>query len=122
MWFSQLGYQEVFWTERIARVAVFAAAFLIMAVLVWLSLFIAFKYRPDGVRQVSESVAQYQRSLTSMRRLLMFGLPALMGVFAAPQPRPTGTGSCCSSTSSPSARLTRSSAWTTASTSSRFPS
>ncbi|WP_147104914.1 UPF0182 family protein [Nesterenkonia populi] len=82
MWFSQLGYQEVFWTERIARVAVFAAAFLVMGLMVWLSLFLAFKFRPEGVRQGNDSVAQYQRSLTSMRRLLMFGLPALMGVFA----------------------------------------
>lgn len=83
LWFNQVGYSEVFWTERLARALVFAAAFLVMGVLVWLSLFLAFRTRPKGAAQnVSDSVARYQSMLTSMRRLLMFGLPVLMGVFA----------------------------------------
>lgn len=83
LWYNQLGYSEVFWTERISRAAIFAVAFLVMGLLVWLSLFLAFRHRPRSVAdQVNESVARYQTMLTSMRRLLMFGLPALMGLFA----------------------------------------
>lgn len=83
LWYSQLGYTDVFWTERLTRAAIFVIAFLVMGLLVWLSLFLAFRFRPQGVaQQVNESVARYQTMMTSMRRLLMFGLPALMGLFA----------------------------------------
>ncbi|WP_150460799.1 UPF0182 family membrane protein [Nesterenkonia ebinurensis] len=83
MWYSQLGYSEVFWTEWLARGAIFAVAFLVMGLLVWLSLFFAFRTRPKNIEgQLAESVSRYQSTLTSMRRLLMFGLPVLMGLFA----------------------------------------
>ncbi|MBE1514316.1 UPF0182 family membrane protein [Nesterenkonia halotolerans] len=83
LWFNQLGYQDVFWTERIARGVIFLVAFVLMAALVWLSLFLAFRNRPMSVQsQMNESVIRYQRTLNSMRRLFMIGLPALMGFFA----------------------------------------
>ncbi|WP_300344220.1 UPF0182 family protein [Nesterenkonia sp.] len=83
MWYSHLGFSEVFWTERLARAGIFAAAFVMMGVLVWLSLFLAFRTRPVGIEgQLGDSVSRYQSTLTSMRRLLMFGLPVLMGLFA----------------------------------------
>ncbi|WP_120002790.1 UPF0182 family protein [Nesterenkonia muleiensis] len=83
MWYSHLGYSEVFWTEWLARGAVFAGAFLAMGLLVWLSLFLAFRARSQSIEsQLSDSVARYQSTLTSMRRLLIFGLPVLMGLFA----------------------------------------
>ena len=83
LWFNHLGYSEVFWTERLSRAVIFGVAFLVMGLLVWLSLSLAFRNRPKGAAQnVNESVARYQSMLTSMRRLLMFGLPALMGLFA----------------------------------------
>ena len=82
-WYNHLGYSEVFWTERLARIGIFFAAFLIMGFLVWLSLWLAFRNRPQNLGgQVNDSVARYQKSLDSMRRLVMLGLPALMGIFA----------------------------------------
>ncbi|TDS87272.1 UPF0182 family protein [Nesterenkonia aurantiaca] len=83
LWFNQLGYEDVFWTERIARGVIFLIAFLLMAGLVWLSLFLAFRNRPQVQQnQMNESVIRYQRTLNSMRRLFMIGLPVLMGLFA----------------------------------------
>lgn len=83
MWFSHLGFSEVFWTERLSRAGIFAAAFLVMGALVWLSLFLAFRSRPqEPEQQLDPSVARYQGTLTSMRRLLIYGLPVLMGLFA----------------------------------------
>lgn len=82
-WYNHLGYSEVFWTERLARIGIFVTAFLLMAFLVWLSLWLAFRNRPQNLdSRVNDSVARYQRSLDSMRRLVMLGLPALMGMFA----------------------------------------
>ncbi|NLS09268.1 UPF0182 family protein [Nesterenkonia sp. MY13] len=83
MWYSHLGYSEVFWTEWMARGGIFAASFLVMGLLVWLSLFYAFRSRQQDLEgQVSDSVGRYQSTLTSMRRLLIWGLPVLMGLFA----------------------------------------
>ncbi|MDZ5076280.1 UPF0182 family protein [Nesterenkonia sp. HG001] len=83
MWYNQLGYSEIFWTERLSRLGIFAAGFVVMGSLVWLSLFLAFRSRPQTLdRQMNESIQRYQNTLTSMRRLLMIGLPALMGFFA----------------------------------------
>lgn len=82
-WYNHLGYSEVFWTERLSRIGIFIVAFLVMAFLVWLSLWLAFRNRPQNLdSRVNDSVARYQRSLDSMRRLVMLGLPALMGMFA----------------------------------------
>lgn len=83
LWYAQLGYSEVFWTEWLARGVIFAVAFLVMGLLVWLSLFFAFRTRPKNIEgQLADSVSKYQSTLTSMRRLLMIGLPVLMGLFA----------------------------------------
>ncbi|GAB3183875.1 UPF0182 family protein [Nesterenkonia halophila] len=83
LWYNQVGYSDVFWTERLARLSVFAAGFVVMGAFVWLSLFLAFRHRPQTLgRQVNESVQRYQRTLDSMRRLFMIGLPVLMGFFA----------------------------------------
>ncbi|WP_022871834.1 UPF0182 family protein [Nesterenkonia alba] len=83
MWYSHLGFSEVFWTERLTRLAVFAAAFLVMGLLVFTSLWFAFRARPERAGpQLDDNVARYQKSLTSMRRLLLFGLPVLLGLFA----------------------------------------
>lgn len=49
IWYSHLGYSEVFWTEWVARSSLFAVAFILMGVLVWLSLFMAFRTRPLGL-------------------------------------------------------------------------
>ncbi|MDO5493367.1 MAG: UPF0182 family protein [Nesterenkonia sp.] len=82
-WYNQIGYSEIFWTERLSRWGVGAVAFLIMGALVWLSLWVAFRNRPQTLdRQLNESVQRYQSTITSMRRLLMLGLPALLGLFA----------------------------------------
>ncbi|GAA3075822.1 MULTISPECIES: UPF0182 family protein [Actinomycetes] len=83
MWYNQVGYSEVFWVERLSRLGIFLAGFLVMGALVWLSLFLAFRSRPQTLdRQMNESIQRYQNTLTSMRRLLMIGLPVLMGFFA----------------------------------------
>jgi len=45
LWFDQLGYLNVLTTQWYATVLMFVAGFLAMALLVWLSIFIAFRAR-----------------------------------------------------------------------------
>ncbi|GAA4370268.1 UPF0182 family protein [Paeniglutamicibacter cryotolerans] len=85
LWFSQLGFAQVFWTEYLTKAAIFLAAFLLMGGALWISLRIAYKarpvYAPDNARQ--DNLQRYQSQLEPMRRLLMIGVPVVVGGFAA---------------------------------------
>ena len=85
LWFNQLGFGSVFWTENLSKVAIFAVAFLIMGFAIWISMRLAYRsrpvYAPDGHQQ--DSMSRYQSQLEPMRRLLMIGVPVVIGIFAA---------------------------------------
>ena len=85
LWYNQLGFQRVFWTEYLAKAGIFVAAFLIMGFAIWISLRLAYRsrpvYAPDGQRQ--DAMSKYQSQLEPMRRLLMIGVPVVIGIFAA---------------------------------------
>ncbi|MFJ2620550.1 UPF0182 family protein [Glutamicibacter sp. NPDC087344] len=85
LWFNQLGYSEVYWTERIAKLVIFVIALILMAVPMWFSMRSAYKrrpvYAPDGGR--ADSMSRYQTQLEPVRRFLMIGIPLVVGIFAA---------------------------------------
>lgn len=85
LWFTQLGFERVFWTEYLSKAAIFVVAFAIMGFAVWISLRLAYRsrpvYAPDGQRQ--DAMSKYQSQLEPMRRLLMIGVPVVVGIFAA---------------------------------------
>jgi uncharacterized membrane protein (UPF0182 family) len=85
LWYNQLGFERVFWTEYLSKAAIFIVAFLLMAFAIWISLRLAYRsrpvYAPDGQRQ--DAMSKYQSQLEPMRRLLMIGVPVVVGVFAA---------------------------------------
>lgn len=84
LWYNQLGFLEVFVTENLARIGLFLAAFLIMAASVYLSLRIAYRsrpiYAPDS--SIQDNLNRYQAQLEPIRRLLMIGIPIVLGAFA----------------------------------------
>ncbi len=84
LWYNQLGFLEVFVTENLTRIALFLAAFLVMAGAVYLSLRIAFRsrpiYAPDSA--IQDNLNRYQAQLEPIRRLLMIGIPVVLGAFA----------------------------------------
>jgi uncharacterized membrane protein (UPF0182 family) len=84
LWYNQLGFLEVFLTENLSKIALFLAAFLVMAVSVYLSLRLAYRsrpiYAPDTA--VQDNLSRYQAQLEPMRRLLMLGIPGALGLFA----------------------------------------
>ncbi|MGP5726846.1 UPF0182 family membrane protein [Arthrobacter rhombi] len=85
LWYNQTGYGQVFWTELLTKVAIFIVAFLIMAAAIRASLQVAFKTRPVYApdMQMQDNISRYQAQLEPIRRLLMWGIPLVIGAFAA---------------------------------------
>ncbi|GAA3696791.1 UPF0182 family protein [Zhihengliuella alba] len=84
LWFNQLGYSEVFWTQKLTQIAIFVVAFLLMGVGVWASLRIAYRSRPIYASAAGQNdiLSRYQSQLEPMRRLLMVGVPAVLAAFS----------------------------------------
>jgi len=85
LWYGQLGFTSVFWMENLTKAGLFVAAFVLMAGAVWASLRVAFRTRPVYApdTQVRDSLHRYQSQLEPIRRLLMVGIPVVLGAFAA---------------------------------------
>ncbi|MGM7668827.1 UPF0182 family membrane protein [Microbacterium sp. A93] len=83
LWYNQVEFSEVFWTEIWTRAALFGLAGVLMGVAVWLSMWLAWRARPKNLQsQTRDSLAQYQKQLEPMRRLVFIGIPAVIGFFA----------------------------------------
>ncbi|WP_423721162.1 UPF0182 family protein [Arthrobacter caoxuetaonis] len=84
LWYNQLGFLEVFFKENLTRIALFAAAFLVMAACVFFSIRAAYSsrpiYAPDSSLQ--DNLNRYQAQLEPVRKLLMIGIPIVVGGFA----------------------------------------
>ncbi|MDQ0619607.1 UPF0182 family membrane protein [Arthrobacter globiformis] len=84
LWYQQLGYFEVFLTENLARISIFAIGFLIMFAAVFYAIRIAYHarpvYAPDS--EIRDNLNRYQAQLEPVRRVVMIGLPVLFGLFA----------------------------------------
>lgn len=81
LWFDQVGFLNVLLTQWFASAGFFVAGFVAMAVPVWLSIEIAYRRRPVYAR-LSSQLDRYQEIIEPLRRLLTFGVPALLGLFA----------------------------------------
>ncbi|CAH0230516.1 hypothetical protein SRABI83_02608 [Arthrobacter sp. Bi83] len=84
LWYQQLGFFEVFLTENLARISIFAAGFAIMFAGVFYAIRIAYHarpvYAPDS--EIRDNLNRYQAQLEPVRRVVMIGLPVLFGLFA----------------------------------------
>lgn len=81
MWYQQLGFVEVLLTEWITRVVLFLIGFVAMAVPVWVSIQIAYRTRPVYAK-LNSQLDRYQEVFEPLRRLAMFGVPIVLGIFA----------------------------------------
>ena len=82
MWFENLGYEVVFLTEIIAQLVAFLVGFTVMAIIVALGLTLAWRTRPVYLKMPEESpFAAYQQLLESLRKVVMIGTPAVLGIF-----------------------------------------
>lgn len=81
LWFDQLGYETVFINQIVGQLIAFAVGFAIMAIVVAIGLMLAWRTRPIYLRLPEESPFQaYQQLLEGLRKVVMFGVPALVGI------------------------------------------
>jgi uncharacterized protein len=82
LWFRNLGFEVVFVTEILSQVLSFAIGFVVLTTMVGISLALAWKTRPIYLRMPDESpFAVYQQLLENLRKLVMFGVPVVVGIF-----------------------------------------
>ncbi|GAB3126577.1 UPF0182 family protein [Glaciibacter psychrotolerans] len=81
LWFNQLGFLGVLTTQWLASSVLFLIGFVGMAVPVWVSIQLAYKLRPIYAK-LNSQIDRYQQVIEPLRRLAMWGLPALLGLFA----------------------------------------
>ncbi|SDS76328.1 hypothetical protein SAMN04489860_2306 [Paraoerskovia marina] len=84
LWFTQLGYQEVLWTEWGVRAGLFVAGFLIMGAAIFASLSIAYRSRPIYAPSTPEQATldQYREAVEPLRKVVTWGAPVVIGFFA----------------------------------------
>ena len=81
LWFTQLGYLPVLLTQWFAAGAMFFIGFLAMAIPVFFAIDIAYRKRPVYARLTAQ-LDRYQELIEPLRRLVKWGLPAVIGFFA----------------------------------------
>ena len=80
-WFAQLGFQQVLTTRWIASTLMFVAGFLGMAIPVYVSIALAFRFRPVYAK-LNSQLDRYQQVIEPLRRAVMIGIPVVLGLFA----------------------------------------
>ncbi|WP_234998663.1 UPF0182 family protein [Demequina sp. NBRC 110057] len=80
-WYQQVGYTGVFWTQWVARLAVFAIFGLLAAGAVFLTLWVAKRVRP-AARGRRGALDQYREQIEPVERGIMIALPLFVGLIA----------------------------------------
>lgn len=84
LWFTSIGYGSVFSTLLWTRVGLFLVFGLLMAVVVGLNLWLAFRFRPlfRPASPEQANLERYREVVTPLRRWLLVGVSLVFGVFA----------------------------------------
>lgn len=80
LWYDQLGFLGVLTTRWIAQAAMFFVGFLAMGLVVWLSIFLAFRSRPVYAK-LNSQLDRYQQVIEPLRKVAMIGIPIVLGLF-----------------------------------------
>ena len=80
LWYQQLGFTRVIMTQWITGTSLFFIGFLGMAVPVFLSIDIAFRFRPVYAK-LNSQLDRYQQVIEPLRRTVVFGIPIILGLF-----------------------------------------
>lgn len=80
LWYDQLGFSKVMFTQWGARGLMFVIGFVGMAVPLWLSIYLAHRLRPIYA-QLSSQLDRYQEVIEPLRRLATWGVPVFFGFF-----------------------------------------
>ncbi|MGN6326816.1 UPF0182 family membrane protein [Pseudolysinimonas sp.] len=80
LWYQQLGFLNVLTTQWAATVVMFLVGFAAMALGVGASIVLAFRLRPMYTK-LSSQLDRYQQVIEPLRRVTMYGIPLVLGVF-----------------------------------------
>jgi len=81
LWYDQIGFLNVLTTQWFAGIAMFFIGFFGMAVPVWLAILLAYRLRPVYAK-LNAQLDRYQQVIEPLRRLSMYGIPIVFGIFA----------------------------------------
>ncbi len=84
LWYNQLGYSSVFFTQIWAKLAMFGIGALTMGGLVGISTWLANRTRPVYAKasQPSDPLAQFREVFSQMRKAILIAVPVVIGLFA----------------------------------------
>lgn len=81
LWYDQLGFLNVLTTQWFAGITMFFIGFLGMALPLWLCIQLAYRLRPVYAK-LNSQLDRYQQVIEPLRRLAMYGIPIVFGIFA----------------------------------------
>jgi uncharacterized membrane protein (UPF0182 family) len=82
LWYQQVGFVSVLTTQWAAGSILFVIGFLGLGLPLWVSVFLAYKTRPLYAK-LDAQVDRYRQVVEPLRRLAMYGIPAVFGLFGA---------------------------------------
>ena len=83
LWFKQIGYSDVFFTQIRTQATLFALAFAFMALATGINVFVANKLRPIYAQaSVNDPFAQYRSAIEKGRKALLVAIPVILGLGA----------------------------------------
>jgi len=81
LWYDHLGYLEVLLATWGGSVAMFVIGFLGMFIPTWLSINLAYRFRPVYAK-LSNELDRYRQMIDPLRKIAMLGVPLVLGVFS----------------------------------------
>ncbi|MGW4071883.1 UPF0182 family protein [Nocardia grenadensis] len=84
LWFGEVDFRGVYLTVLLTRVAVFAVVALLVGVIVWFALLLAYRSRPVFVPTsgAGDPIARYRTTVLGKLKLFGLGIPALLGMLS----------------------------------------
>ncbi len=82
LWYSEVGFGEVFTTLLLTRIGLFLGFGALMGGIVALNMYVAFRYRPMFVMAGPDGVDRYRDAVTPIRGWLLAGVGVVVGIFA----------------------------------------
>ncbi len=81
MWYTQVGFIDVLYTQWSATAGFFVLGFVIMAGSVWSGMFVAYRIRPVYTR-LNAQMDRYAQAIEPLRKVITIVVPVLFGLFA----------------------------------------
>ncbi|MFE3002245.1 UPF0182 family protein [Nocardia sp. NPDC059246] len=84
LWFGEVGFRNVYTTVLFTRILLFLVVAVVVAVIIWLALLLAYRSRPVFVpaNGPADPIARYRTTVMSRLRLFGIGIPVLIGVLS----------------------------------------